>query len=104
VNDQPRPADEQGTDPSPPRPRASLRPTAIISGQQFAAVIRAARLAAGLRPPDLAATLGIAVSTLHARENGTRTLTVNEAIAWLEACGHGFIVAPSDWHREEVSY
>jgi transcriptional regulator with XRE-family HTH domain len=76
------------------RTRAALAPVRVRGIAQFADVMYVARRAAGMSADGIARRLGKSRSAISYRENGQRSLTVQEASETLALCGYALVVVP----------
>jgi transcriptional regulator with XRE-family HTH domain len=72
-----------------------IRPKVIKTGFEFGPMLRAARLTAGINATALAAHLGISPGTVTTRENGSRQITVGDAVTTLALCGYVLAMIPA---------
>lgn len=78
------------------RRRPLLQPVRVQGVVQFADVMAAARKTAGMSADGLARRLQVSRSAISYRENGQRSLTVQDAVATLALCGYSLLVVPDE--------
>jgi hypothetical protein len=74
---------------------ARIAPTRVGNGQHFAAILRTARIMAGLKAWQLAEKVGCTPSLVGMRERHDRRITVDDAVEVLHAMGYRLVVMPA---------